>query len=359
VTAFGFIKLADLYDQRVSEVGVQRIYDAVRQSAAEYNRVADAVMGEFAERTILAMEQYELPGDGTLQPLDEDGNPMPVKPSGSYQVAYPVQGGGTAWGTNRVSRELLTVEEAARQTDDAMQRDADWMTRHMLAAVFDNATWTYNDKVGANGAKGLGDITIQPLANGDTVTYVRKGATAAAVDSHYLAQAAAISDAANPFPTIKAELHEHPSNMNGRILCYVATSLVSAIKNLSGFVPVDDPDILSGDNTDRVSNIPSVGPGDEVIGKIDGCWIIEWGSLPAGYMIAKIAGKRVLKQREFPVASLQGFFPEKASPDGNHIVNRMIRYCGFGVSDRVGALVCYVGAAEYAIPTGYDAPLAV
>jgi hypothetical protein len=358
-TAYGFVGLTDLYNQRVQAVGPQRVYDAVRISAEEYNRVANAVLGEFYERTTLAQEQMELPGDGTLQPLDEDGNPLPVQPSGSYQVAYPIHGGGTAWGTNRVSREMLTVEEANRFTLDAMQRDADWVIRHMLAAVFDNATYVFVDKVGANGSKGLGNITIQPLANGDTVTYKRKGATAAAVDTHYLAQAAAISDAANPFPTIASELKEHPSNGNGRVLVYIPTNLKASVQGLSNFVAVDAADVIPGANDDRVTNVPNVGPGDAVLGYVDDCWIIEWSSLPDSYMIAKIEGKPFLKMREYPVGSLQGFFTENANVDGNHLVTRMIRYAGFGVADRVAALVMRIGNGVYAIPTGYDAPLPV
>ena len=74
-TAFGFISLQDLYNQRIQDVGLTRVFTAVQQSAAEYTRVANAVLSEFAVRTIAAQTQVELPGDGSLQPLDADGNP--------------------------------------------------------------------------------------------------------------------------------------------------------------------------------------------------------------------------------------------------------------------------------------------
>ena len=79
-TTFGFLKTSDLYTQRVTTVGVERVWDAIREHVAEYTRVITGMMAELAERTITAKEQMELPGDGTLQPLDEDGNPMPVLP---------------------------------------------------------------------------------------------------------------------------------------------------------------------------------------------------------------------------------------------------------------------------------------
>jgi hypothetical protein len=359
-TTFGLLRTSDLYNQRVMTVGVQRVYDAVRSHVEEYTRVLVAMAAELAERTTIPQEQIELPGDGTLQPLDEDGNPLPVLPSGNYQVAYPIQGGGTAWGTNRVSRELMTVEEAERNTLDAERRDADWMIRHILAAIFDNVAWTYLDKVGANGSKGLGPITIQPLANGDAVTYVRKGAAASATDDHYLAQASAIDDTHNPFPTIEAELSEHPSNGNRRILVYIPNNLKDSIMGLETFVGVSDPNV-SDPNSAVATNVPNPGFGDEVLGYIKGtkCWIVLWGFLSDNFMFAKVEGKAFLKMREYPAAALQGFFPENANVDGNHLITRMIRYAGFAVADRVAACVMRIGNASYAIPSGFDAPLAV
>lgn len=355
--AYGFIGLQELYNQRVATVGWPRIYDAVAASAAEYNRVMNGMLGELVERVTIAQEQFELPGSGTLQPLDEWGNPLPVIPSGSYKVGYPIQGAGHAWGTNRISRELLTVEEANRFTIDAFMRDSDWMMRHILAAIFDNATWTYNDKVGGNGGKGLGDITIQPLANADSVVYMRKGGSSS-TDTHYLAQAGAIADATNPFPTIYDELMEHPSNV-GPVKVYVPTSNIAAVRGLANFVPLSDPDVQPGNAEAALRGSIDRGFGDEVIGKVDGCWVISWGRLPSDYLLAHAAGNPILAMREYDAPALQGFFPETHSPDGNVVVNRMLRFAGFGARNRVAALVYRVGNGTYAIPTGYDAPLAV
>ena len=53
-------------------------------------------------RQLLGLFTQALGSGGTLQPLDEWGNPLPVKDEGVYDVAFPIQGGGTAWGDNRV-----------------------------------------------------------------------------------------------------------------------------------------------------------------------------------------------------------------------------------------------------------------
>ena len=358
-TAYGFVGLEDLYARRVSQVGTARIYTAIQESLAEHTRVVNGLMSAFVERTTAAQEQYELPAGGTLQPLDADGNPLPVKPSGSYQVAFPIQGGGTAWGTNRVTSALMSVEEANRHTMDTQDKDANWLRRHIMGALLDNTTWIYADKIGPNGAKGLGDISIQPLANNDSVLYTRKNGDVAA-DNHYLAQANAIDDSNNPFPTIYTELNEHPSNAGGPIVVYVATSLVTSIEALTNFVEVKDPDIVPGNSSDTLGGIIDRGFGDEVIGKVDKCWIVEWSQLPSGYMIGHArGGGAVLKMREYPATELQGLFPESHDVDGNHMETRVIRYAGFGVSNRVGAVCYYVGSGTYAIPSGYETPMPV
>lgn len=192
-------------------------------------------------------------------------------------------------------------------TVDAFRRDADWMIRHIMSGILDNTTWTFQDKVGPNGAKGYGTLTIQPLANGDAVTYVKKGATAPATDTHYLFQAAAIADTTNPYDDIYAELVEHPSN-SGRIKCYIATSLVATTQALTNFIPVSDPDITLGGLNAQLSATVDVGFGDRVLGKVDGCWIIEWGRLPTGCIIGHASGTPVLGIREYPAPELQGFF---------------------------------------------------
>lgn len=349
--SYGFINLEHMFSQRAVEAGEMTVYTAVQESAAEHTRMVNALMASLVMPTEKYMERFALPGAGTLQPLDENGNPLPIAEGGYYDVAYPIQGGGTAWGANRIARALMTVEEANRQTVEALKKDADWVARHVMAALLDNATWTYDDKE-------HGNLTIQPLANGDTVTYVRTGG-GASTDDHYLAQAAAISDAANPFPTIYEELMEHPSN-SGPVVVYVSSSLVPAIEGLTGFVPADDPDIALGANADQLNAMIDRGLGDEVIGKANKCWIVEWRRLPAGYMVAHAQGAgAVLGMREYPAPELKGLFTENHSSDGNLRETRMIRFAGFGVMNRVAALVYYVGGGAYVIPTGYNAPLPV
>ena len=352
LSTYGFIGYEDLADERVVDGNVAMVNTAVNASLEEHNRQVSAALAELVEPTTDYTTRYKIGGGGTLQPLDEWGNPLPVRDAGYYDVAFPIQGGGTAWGDNRVSRALMTVAEADRFTAGALRRDADWMRRHILAAMFDNTSWTFADEE-------KGSLTVQPLANADAVTYLRSNGTVA-TDTHYMFQAAAIADATNPFPTWRTELAEHPENA-GPYVAYVPTALRASIMGLSNFVDVADPNINPGIMAPTLTNTPGRGIGDEVLGYVDGIWIVEWSFLPAthGIVVARGASAKPLKMRQYGAAALQGLFRENFSSDGNLNENRFIRYCGFGAYNRVGALAFHIGAGAYAIPTGYTTPLAV
>lgn len=356
--AYGFVSLEALLAERVTTVGMGRISEAISESARQHTESINALMSAWVDRNVgnlntTAKERYYLAGTGTLQPLDQWGNPLPVKEAGYYDVGYPIQGGGTAWGTNRVSRELMTVDYANRQTIEAQKRDADWLKRHILAAIFDNVPWTFTDPE-------LGALTVNPLASGDSTVYALNGLPAA-TDNHYLAQANAIDNSNNPFDTIRDELLEHPTN-TGPLVAYVPTALRASIEALTVFQEPRDANVQTGSGSDVLIGTVDPGVGDEVVGYIkgSGIHIVEWRYLPSTHMIihARGAGPFVY-MREYPVASLQGLFTENHSPDGNLQETRLIRYAGFGVRNRVAAVVQRIGNGTYGIPTGYDAPLAV
>lgn len=356
---YGFLNLRDVSGVLVSTVGASRVADAIRQDAATYTRMTNELLSEWAVRVTVAQELVSTPGSGTLQPIDADGNPLPVKPGPAVTAGYPIFGGATAWGTNRVSRALMTVAKAERATIDAFKRDNDWITRHLLASVLTVGGFTFNDRTPSAGSpNGIGNVVVLPLANSDTQVYSRSGGTVA-TDNHYLAQAAAIADASNPYPIIRAELAEHPGN-TGRIVAYISTSLVATTQALTNFIEPRMGDVTYG-NAQTLANF-SLGDGygfGTVVGVVDGVLVVEAPILPAGYIIAKVEGQPIVGMREYPAAELQGFFPEFNDIDGNHLEARMIRFAGFGVFNRTGALAYQIGAANYSNPAAFTAPLGV
>jgi hypothetical protein len=355
--AYGFTSLTSVMADRALHVGEGVILDAIQQSAIEHTKALNTMLSTLCQRTIKGKELVLQVAGGEMQPLDEKGNPIPVAGVSPIEIGYPIQGGGTAWATDRVSRAYMTVQDANKKTIEAMGRDMRTMRRRFLASVFDNVEWTFTDT-----ALELGSLTIKPLANNDTQTYLRTGGAAATIDNHYLAQASAIADASNPFPTIYSELAEHPGNGTD-IVCYCPTNLISTIEALGDFVPVKDAYVIPAMTSATLASTdyPRIlGAGDEVSGRVSKCWIVEWKALPDSYIVAHaLNAGAVVGMREHVPANLQGLIVENNSPDGNIAETRMLRYAGFGVRNRVAAAVMRIGNGSYAIPSGYDAPLAV
>lgn len=355
--SYGFVKLEDVYTDRATVVGMETITTAIADSIRLWTEQISQILTKFVEVTTETETVFWLPDGGGLQPLDDDGNPIPVRYTGSYTVGFPIRWAGTAYGTNRETRVKATVADYDRWTSESMKADAVWMRRQVIKALLWSASWVFTDKSRPR----LPAVTVQPLANDDAVTYERSNGTSS-IDNHYLAQAAAIADAANPFPTIFAELQEHPSNNvdeTGVVTVYVATSLITTIEGLTDIKDLNSQAILPGISADRLDESivrQYQALGGRFIGYIDGCLIYEWSALPAGYMVAHAPGAgAVLKMREEPEPELKGFFKEESDVDGNHKVVRLLRKAGFGVFNRVAALAYYIGGASYVNPAGFNA----
>ena len=78
MASFGFIGFEDLADERVIDGRVRMVNEAIAASLTEHNRQVSAALVELVERTTDYTLRYKIGGAGTLQPLDEWGNPKPV-----------------------------------------------------------------------------------------------------------------------------------------------------------------------------------------------------------------------------------------------------------------------------------------
>jgi hypothetical protein len=350
---WGFHDLQSIFDQRVED-NVTLVNSAIDESVAEHNRQMDALLSLFVTRTTEFKVRFRTATTASLQPLDQNGRARPIQPAGYYETAFPILDAGTAWGVNYKARAKMTVEEANAITATMLMADMRWVRYHILAALYANASWTFADPQ-------HGNLTIVGMANNDTVTYqIMAGTDAGATDNHYLAQAAAIADAADPFPAIYTELAEHPEN-SGPIVALIPTNLKAAVMALSGFYPASDPNIDLGASQARlVGNLGVSVPG-EVFGYHDaGVWLVEWRNMPDSYIIAvSTGGERPIAMREEPEASLQGFQKVAERNDHPFYESQFLRSAGFGGWNRVAALVYRIGNATYsAAPTGYVSPVA-
>src|SRR5688572_29223632 len=205
--------LYGLWDQQdldpntpASEISRDLLIHAVEETTATHNAEISTLLGLFCEPTTEYQQSYRSGGANFLQPLDEDGRPLPVKGRAQLTVAYALKMGGTAAGSNFVTHAKMTAADFDAQVGLMLQGDVAWIRRHLLAALMTNTSvgWTFADPI-------YGNLTIKGLANGDTDLYVN-ATESPATDDHYYAQSAAIGSGNNPMTTIQTELTEHPDN---------------------------------------------------------------------------------------------------------------------------------------------------
>lgn len=344
----GLLNQRDLYNTRVTEVGVETVVRAIQQSVAEHNRQLDALTGLFVRKTTAFKTRYKTPVVARLQPMDDSGRARPVKPFSQYDVAFPIQGGGIAWGHNYVTGIKMTVEEVAAATSAMLDADFRWMRDHILAALFLDGSWSFVDD-------DHGTLTVKGLASGDTDTYnVMAGADAGATDDHVKG---AGSLTAAVFTDIYNELKEHPENM-GDVVTFVPTASRSTVEGLTGFIEIADPNIQQGANTATINGALNVPIPGTLFGYIEGNWVAEWRSMPSNYLISVTTeGEKPLAQREDMEAELQGFQEVARRDDHPWYERQYLRRAGFGAWNRVGGIVYETDNATYSVPTNYSSPM--
>lgn len=349
---YGFENLSDRFAERVQGNLITAINTAIDATMAEHNRQMDAFMALFVDRTTDYTRRYRTPTANRLQPLDELGRARPIRTAGYYDIAFPMQEAGTAWGQTYEASLKNTVQDVNNRLSSLLFGDLMWMRDHIFAALFSNTNWTYTDEE-------WGALTIKGLANADTDTYmIQTGAQSGVTDTHYLAQASAIDDSNDPYPLIHDKLVEHPEN-GGKVIALVPTGLKTTTKALTSFYPISNPDIDPGPNAARlIGSMGAAVPGVQFGYHDDGVFLVEWPILPAGYIVAVTTdGDRPLAMREDTVSQLVGFNKVAERNDYPYYESQYKRKAGFGAQNRVGAVVYRVGNGSYAIPTGYTSPM--
>lgn len=353
---YGFHNLGDL-KANITDVTIPVVNEAIDTALTYHTNSLNAILGLFAQRTTEYKEKYKSIITTRSQPLDENGKALPIKGGSSYDVAYPIQYSGNAWGANYITRAKMTVNDVMDITKALITGDSVWMRDHLLAALFygtaSGSGWSFDDPL-------RGSLTIQGLANGDSQTYVKKTGSAVA-DTHILGQADAIADAKNPYDDIYDELMEHPEN-GGEVVCFIPTNLRATTLALTGFKDLADPNIQTGGSTDVLRGTLNVPVPGTILGYVNKCWIVEWSALPDSYIVATTTeGDKTLALREEPEAGLQGFFRAtdgQVAGDHPFYESQYLRLAGFGARNRVGSVVYRIGNATYAAPTGYGSPMA-
>ena len=353
---WGFHRLEDVADQSVTDPNqAPAVRDAINEFLQAQTQLTREVFGLFVDVTTDAQSRYKMPSTiMELQPGTELGRALPQRYAElEYSVGFPIQKGQLALGETYEQRVKMSIRQFAGLMQAVGVADTRWMRRHALAALFYNgAGWVFEDP-------DFGDLTIKGLANGDSQVYAKEDIDLGATDNHYLAQAGDLVSASDPIPGIIDELVEHPQNQ-GDVVILGSKQDRAKYAALNAFHPEPDPNLtVAAGAVEFQGNAPGGIPGQFLGYHDSGAYIYLWRGIPQNYMIGiTTGGDKVLRQREHPEAPLRGFKADAEREDFPYLETQYSRRAGFGAFDRVGAVVQRFGNAAYAIPAGYESPLA-
>ena len=352
---FGLLGLSDNDRSYVNTIGQSLVFTATQTLLQQYNADLNAAMSVFLDSTTTGFkERYKLPGGGRLQRRGGLAQSAAVKAYGSWDVAFPLEDFGAQLADSDIAMAYMTMPEYNRHVETVMIQDMNTVRFEMLKALFNSTAATFVDPIN-------GSLTIERLANGDSVVYPPVlGSETEATDNHYLESnyaATAISDTNNPYITIREELEEHFGTSTGgdNIVVFINNAETPETEDLSDFDAVPDQYIRVGTNTDVPQGLPSV-PG-KVIGRTNGVWVVEWRWMPANYMFGiHLDAPKPLKMRVDPADTGLGTGLQLVARDQQYpIESAHYRHrFGFGCANRLNGVVLELGVGgSYSVPAAY------
>lgn len=284
-TIFGAIGLNDTDRVFAATAGQQVVLELINAYVDRLNSDMAAAMSIFvSETTDLHTRRYKLPGNTYLQRRGLQAQPATQKAYGGYDVAFPLEDFSAQIAGDDVSMAYMTAGDLQRHLSTVTTSYANTVRYEILNRMLysANPSLSFIDPL-------WGTLTVKGLANGDTDTYPPVlGSLSEATENHYIESGyagTAISDTNNPYPTIRNELEEHFGAVTGgeNIVVFHNNAETPYIEALTDIDLVVDSFIRTGVNTSFPINLPNV-PG-RIIGRINGCWAVEWRWIPAHYML--------------------------------------------------------------------------
>ena len=362
-TIYGALGLADTDYVFNATTGQRAIYDVTAEYVARYREdLASStrifVGGMTSDHTL----RYSLPGSGRMQKRRESGRPGAVKFTGYWDIGLPLEDFADAITMDDVTRAYMTAAELQRQVDTIISRNVNTRRFELMKALLNNTARTFVDPL-------RGSLTIQPLANGDTVQYPPVlGSETAATDDHYLESgyaASAISDTNDPYITIANELEEHFGAPTGgsEIAVFINNAQTAKTVALTDFIPVTALGVMPGTDTATVTSVPpqlAAIRTARVLGRHEGAgvWVVEWRYVPSAYMIGVHLGAPApLLERMDPADTGLGSGLQLVADENEFPLETSIwrdRF-GYGAGNRLNGVVMELGSGgTYGIPSGYS-----
>lgn len=354
---FGVLNLNDTDRVFMATEGQTVVLDLIQAHIALVNSEVDRLASIFVDKvTTDNKRRYKLPGGGFLQRRFSQAQAGAIKQTGQYDVAFPLEDFGAQIAASDIDMAYMTVQDLDKHISTVTEQNVATVRFELLKALFNNVVGTFIDPL-------WGSLSIQPLANDDAVVYPPVvGSATEATEDHYLESgyaASAISDTNNPYVTIEAELLHHYGFTQGNdpVAVFIHGDQVAVTQDLTDFVELTDSFIVPGSQTAILSPIPTGYPG-RIIGRTNGCWIVQWNWIPTGYMLGiNFNEMPPLEKRVDPADTGLGTGLQLVVTDEIYPWERSFwrHRFGYGSANRLNGVVMELASGgTYTIPTIYQ-----
>lgn len=341
----------------LNTMGERMVYDAVQEVMRLHTQELNQAVSVFIESNTTDHKlRYKLPGNGMMQRRGGQAQSAAIAATGQWDVAFPLESFGDQIAVDREEFAYMTVQDLARHVDTVTQRNLNTMRFEILYALLNNTQKTFVDKR-------WGSLSVEPLANGDSVLYPPVlGSTSEATANHYVESgyaAGSISNSNDPVVTIINTLEARFGAVTGgsNIVVLHNNAQTPQLAALTAYTEIPDRYITLGDDTAQPNSVLSSVPGRVVARHDSGAWLSEWRWMPANYLIGiHLDAPRPLFKRMHPSST--------GLASGLQLVAESDRYpftqshyehdYGLGVANRLNGVVVELGTGgTYTVPTAY------
>lgn len=354
--ANGTLTVSDLLatQRTVVELGEDLVFRSIDLALQARIALVREEVEQFIEVTNDRARRYGGTDSMTMEDMGEFGTPNAQKISAGSRVEFPLYKAGAAVQWTRTFFLNATAKELAEQFVALMDAWERRIERDIKRGLYYATNKTVTDRFVDNVSLG-----VKALANADGAP-VPVGPYATTFDgsthTHYL-YTAGTSLAWADVDALVTTVLEH--NNAGELILVINTAQVSAMKGLTGFIPIT-PTFVTPANTSAaiVADFDVRNPNNRLIGYYGAnytpVWVKPWGV--AGYVLAYVmnlpqARPLVMRTRTGAMQGLQMVYEDEAHPLRARAFEDEF---GIGVFNRVGAAVLYIDSGAggaYVAPT--------
>ena len=344
---------ADVLDQNVLAVGLDRLQAAVQAEVDAHNELVRDMVTALAVRTTLTTSSYGGQVGGEMIETDEYARVPTQKGFVPSKINFPLRQFQFAVGWTYMYYRVATVRDMLVRLGGAQVAHREKILQQVSRALFGAANYTFRDYTVDNA-----ELSVKRLVNADGAA-IPMGLNASAFDpathTHYDALDYAGATEAQRETAVNGLVYdvvEH-GHAAGNVL-YCAMGDEKKVRGLPSFEPYLPASVIRGTAEDRANGVlQTTNPTNRAIGVMTESgaevWVKPW--IPKNYLFTYAADdpRKPLAER---VPEGRGGLETVAQNAAYPLyADYMMAEFGFGANERTNGAVLYLGGAVYTEPT--------